>query len=248
MLGVTTSTSIENNNNIIISTEDKAKNKTIQTSSIKKEIRKIDDNRNTSILGDDPSSRRRDPKKLVQYRTEIEALVRRVVPEEMNNIDEMMDQYNGREEELIETLRTMQERAVAQKARRQTPKLEGNSSESMHQNQTALNAAMETAIEAGDWAAVGKIAAAWSADSSPATTTNSIGPSLEVERSANTNMLTTTSFEEVVTGSLRPRQLLGNSAGNNRNDKSKDDDNIVNENNDNNRNIVQQPIATSNTT
>jgi hypothetical protein len=43
--------------------------------------------------------------------------VRRVVPEEIDNVDEMMNQFKGREEELIETLRTMQERAVAQKAR-----------------------------------------------------------------------------------------------------------------------------------
>jgi len=52
-----------------------------------------------------------------EVRSEVEALVRRVVPEEIDNIDEMMNQFKGREEELVETLRTMQERAVAQKAR-----------------------------------------------------------------------------------------------------------------------------------
>lgn len=56
-------------------------------------------------------------KKKAEYREEIEALVRRVVPEEIDNIDEMMAQFAGREEELVETLRTMQERAIAQKAR-----------------------------------------------------------------------------------------------------------------------------------
>jgi hypothetical protein len=52
-----------------------------------------------------------------ELRGEVEALVRRVVPEEIDNVDEMMNQFKGREEELVETLRTMQERAVAQKAR-----------------------------------------------------------------------------------------------------------------------------------
>ena len=56
-------------------------------------------------------------KKREEIRDEVEALVRRVVPEEVDNIDEMMAQFQGREEELVETLRTMQERAVAQKAR-----------------------------------------------------------------------------------------------------------------------------------
>lgn len=71
----------------------------------------------------DPSlstSRSDDPAraaKLAEYRSEVEALVRRVVPEEIDNVDEMMNQFKGREEELVETLRTMQERAVAQKAR-----------------------------------------------------------------------------------------------------------------------------------
>lgn len=52
-----------------------------------------------------------------EIRAEVEALVRRVVPEEIDNVDEMMKQFQGREDELVETLRTMQERAIAQKAR-----------------------------------------------------------------------------------------------------------------------------------
>jgi len=56
-------------------------------------------------------------------RDEVEALVQRVVPEEMENVDEMMLQFKGREDELIETLRTMQERQIAQKAREETQKL-----------------------------------------------------------------------------------------------------------------------------
>lgn len=62
-----------------------------------------------------------------ELRAEVERLVRRVVPDEIDNIDEMMLQFEGREEELIETLRTMQERSVAQRARaavQKTAKLE----------------------------------------------------------------------------------------------------------------------------
>ena len=40
-------------------------------------------------------------------------MVRRVVPDEIDNVDEMMKQFNGREDEMIETLRTMQERSIA---------------------------------------------------------------------------------------------------------------------------------------
>jgi hypothetical protein len=40
-----------------------------------------------------------------------------VVPEELDHVDEMMLQFRGREEELVETLRTMQERSIAQRAR-----------------------------------------------------------------------------------------------------------------------------------
>jgi len=52
-----------------------------------------------------------------EIRVEVEALVRRVVPDEIDNVDEMMLQFRGREEELLETLRTMQERSIAQRAR-----------------------------------------------------------------------------------------------------------------------------------
>jgi hypothetical protein len=47
----------------------------------------------------------------------VEALVRVVVPEEINNVDVMMNQFRGREAELVSTLRNMQERSVAQRAR-----------------------------------------------------------------------------------------------------------------------------------
>eukprot|EP00548_Thalassiothrix_antarctica_P019333 CAMPEP_0194194900 /NCGR_PEP_ID=MMETSP0154-20130528/75835_1 /TAXON_ID=1049557 /ORGANISM="Thalassiothrix antarctica, Strain L6-D1" /LENGTH=1157 /DNA_ID=CAMNT_0038919369 /DNA_START=311 /DNA_END=3780 /DNA_ORIENTATION=- len=57
-----------------------------------------------------------------EIRSEVKSLVRRVVPEKIDNVDEMMLQFTGREEELVETLRTMQERQVAQKARVQGQK------------------------------------------------------------------------------------------------------------------------------
>jgi hypothetical protein len=57
-----------------------------------------------------------------EYRAIVEDLVQRVVPEEIQNVDEMMLQFRGREDELVETLRTMQERAVAQKARSSSQK------------------------------------------------------------------------------------------------------------------------------
>eukprot|EP00980_Cylindrotheca_fusiformis_P030859 scaffold25535_cov117-Cylindrotheca_fusiformis.AAC.2 len=56
-------------------------------------------------------------RKLEEIRKEVEELVQQVVPEEQNNVDEMMLQFQGREEELVETLRSMQERQVVQKAR-----------------------------------------------------------------------------------------------------------------------------------
>jgi len=60
--------------------------------------------------------------KVQEIRSEVKSLVRRVVPEKIDNVDEMMLQFTGREEELVETLRTMQERPVAQKARVQGQK------------------------------------------------------------------------------------------------------------------------------
>jgi hypothetical protein len=51
------------------------------------------------------------------YRAEVEALVRRVVPDELSNVDDILIQFSGREQELIETLRAMQEKSIAQRAR-----------------------------------------------------------------------------------------------------------------------------------
>eukprot|EP00804_Cyclotella_cryptica_P000051 CCRYP_013723-RB/>CCRYP_013723-RB protein AED:0.04 eAED:0.04 QI:1374/1/1/1/0.71/0.62/8/162/738 len=109
--------------------------------------------------------------KLESIRAEVELLVRRVVPDELDNIDEMMIQFSGRETELIETLKTMQERSVAQRARaavQQSAKLEakaraqgqnllsGNVSTSTSSGSKSF---LELAIEKGDWQAVGEAAA-----------------------------------------------------------------------------------------
>jgi hypothetical protein len=55
--------------------------------------------------------------RLDEMRAEIERLIHEVVPEEIGNMEEMMTEFQGKEDELVETLRTMKERFVAQKAR-----------------------------------------------------------------------------------------------------------------------------------
>jgi hypothetical protein len=49
-----------------------------------------------------------------EFRAEVIALLELVVPEEVDHVDEMLAQFAGREDELVETLMTMQERASAQ--------------------------------------------------------------------------------------------------------------------------------------
>jgi hypothetical protein len=113
-----------------------------------------------------------------EIRAEVEALVRRVVPEEADNIDEMLTQFKGREEELVETLRRMQERAIASRARlavQKSAKLEARAKAnprgtSVSSAQSIASAGstkseLEQAIEAGNWHAVG-LAAQKMSDSS----------------------------------------------------------------------------------
>ncbi|KAL3914416.1 MAG: hypothetical protein SGARI_000131 [Bacillariaceae sp.] len=76
----------------------------------------------TNTATSDTASTRSKARKLNEIREEVEALVNTVVPEEADNVDEMMTQFRGREEELVETLRSMQERQVAQKARLESQK------------------------------------------------------------------------------------------------------------------------------
>eukprot|EP00526_Cylindrotheca_closterium_P000103 CAMPEP_0113607510 /NCGR_PEP_ID=MMETSP0017_2-20120614/3425_1 /TAXON_ID=2856 /ORGANISM="Cylindrotheca closterium" /LENGTH=871 /DNA_ID=CAMNT_0000516123 /DNA_START=119 /DNA_END=2734 /DNA_ORIENTATION=- /assembly_acc=CAM_ASM_000147 len=53
-----------------------------------------------------------------EFKREVQDLVNKVVPEEADHVDDMIEQFKGRENELLETLRTMQERNIAQKARK----------------------------------------------------------------------------------------------------------------------------------
>ena len=75
----------------------------------------------TSTTSETPEEARR----RAEYRAEVEALVRLVVPEEIDNVDVMMVQFRGREAELVSTLRNMQERSVAQRARAAVHKSRG---------------------------------------------------------------------------------------------------------------------------
>jgi len=100
-----------------------------------------------------------------EIRAEVEALVRRVVPEEADNVDEMLNQFKGREEELVETLRRMQERAIASRARlavQKSVKLEAKARARSASVKTIASQGsskeLEQAIEEGNWLAVGQAA------------------------------------------------------------------------------------------
>jgi hypothetical protein len=57
------------------------------------------------------STRSTDRRQLEQYRIRIESLVRRAVPDEVGNVDQMMEQFEGRLPALIETLTNMAQHA-----------------------------------------------------------------------------------------------------------------------------------------
>lgn len=91
-------------------------------------------------------------KDLAEIRAEVEILVRRVVPDEVDNIDEMMQQFEGREHELVETLRTMQERSVAKRARdavQKTAKLEAKAKASLSSNKSVESSSSDLSHYAG---------------------------------------------------------------------------------------------------
>jgi hypothetical protein len=124
--------------------------------------------------------------KRAELRAEVESLVRRVVPDEIDNVDEMMVQFRGREEELVETLRTMQERSIAARqreasrrnAKREAKKLAKASKkeakptkldferqplvqtddEPVNDIMSHDRETLQAAIDANDWEAVGKTA------------------------------------------------------------------------------------------
>ncbi|CAJ1945199.1 unnamed protein product [Cylindrotheca closterium] len=53
----------------------------------------------------------------IEYQAQVDALVRIVLPDQTEKVQEMMDQFHGREPELISTLQNMQERSATQRAR-----------------------------------------------------------------------------------------------------------------------------------
>jgi len=57
-------------------------------------------------------------KRRKKYKGQVESLVRKVCPEEIDNVDAMLNQFSGREPELINTLETMQKRSTSQRARK----------------------------------------------------------------------------------------------------------------------------------
>lgn len=61
--------------------------------------------------------------RLQEIRAQVTKMVQEIVPDEAENVDEMMSQFKGKEEELLETLRTMKERNVAKKARLASQKI-----------------------------------------------------------------------------------------------------------------------------
>lgn len=80
-----------------------------------------------------------DREKREEYRTQVEELVRIVLPDETDKVDAMMDQFKGREAELVSTLQTMEERSSNQRARAaihksKPPSQKGNGS--FHNNST----------------------------------------------------------------------------------------------------------------
>jgi len=60
-----------------------------------------------------------------EYRAQVDSLVRQVLPDETEKVDAMMDQFKGREAELVSTLQTMQERSANQRARGAVHKSKG---------------------------------------------------------------------------------------------------------------------------
>jgi len=79
--------------------------------------------RSASMGGKSVNTSASQRERLLEIRARVIQLVRDVVPEEVDNVDEMMLQFKGKEEDLLETLRTMKERSVAKKARLEAQKI-----------------------------------------------------------------------------------------------------------------------------
>ena len=71
----------------------------------------------TEDTGSTVTSTSEERRKRAEYRAQVDALVRLVLPDEITKVGAMMDQFKGREAELVSTLQTMQERSATQRAR-----------------------------------------------------------------------------------------------------------------------------------
>jgi len=84
-----------------------------------------DNNDNSMKNGHTVVSKEKQSPSPEEFRYEVLALIERVVPEEIDQIDDMISQFKNREDELIETLLAMEKRAASQKLNEQyaTPSL-----------------------------------------------------------------------------------------------------------------------------
>jgi len=70
-----------------------------------------------SASGTSATTTTEDREKRAEYHAQVDALVRLVLPDETDKVEAMMEQFKGREAELVSTLQTMQERSANQRAR-----------------------------------------------------------------------------------------------------------------------------------
>jgi len=104
-----------------------------KSDSYKSNSREDDGSRSSRSGGDEGSAsfteassfRTVDRERQAEYRAQVEALVRLVVPDELGEIDAMMKKFRGREDELVSTLQNMQERVAPNRARAAIHKSKG---------------------------------------------------------------------------------------------------------------------------
>ena len=88
-------------------------------------IHKDDDDSSGEDIDDDDCSNKKNHNRInnsentnarstEEFRSKIFSLIERIIPEEIDQADEMISQFSGREDELIQTLSAMKERKVAQ--------------------------------------------------------------------------------------------------------------------------------------
>mmetsp|Transcript_3426 Transcript_3426/g.5239 ORF Transcript_3426/g.5239 Transcript_3426/m.5239 type:complete len:1331 (+) Transcript_3426:147-4139(+) len=104
-----------------------------------------------STVAKDPSQAHREQ----EIRADIEALIRVVVPKEKDNVDAMMERFKGREEELLQTLKTMQEKGVTARARaaakkRKTSRNPSQSSSQAYESEQTSPVSSKEASSSGD--------------------------------------------------------------------------------------------------